>query len=358
MVVGLIAPTIVVPTRLLDPNASAALACVLRHEAAHLRRRDAWLSWLMQCALVVAWPVIPLWIATARVRHLMELACDEAALSGATADERRRYGHTLLDIAEQELTTAPAAALSFGSTLRARIEALASQAQWPRAIQTSLVAMLVATFAACSAISPSPSAAPSAVSGSPESQPAAAASAKLQSVDDLVKLCPHFVAFKGRPDTDEWMRRPTDGIPQDEVTACRKPEVVVFLARQIWAAEARNNIGQIARDNVDAYKRDGKLCPSGAPIPAELPVPGTKYQSTKEEWNGPGWGCLHFMIIDPMFFQLRYETSGPELTITAHAIFPGGDGRSTDATFVIRGHAHGGDLDIAPSIEETWKDLP
>jgi beta-lactamase regulating signal transducer with metallopeptidase domain len=158
MAVGVLAPRIVLPDRLLAPGEEHTLACVLRHEAAHLRRRDAWLSTAMQTLAIVAWPVVPLWIAIARVRQLVELACDEAALAGADATERRRYGHALLDLAGwRSLAVAPLGAgeLHFGSTLRARIEALASQRHWPMAAQAIAlsVAPIVLLFA-CSRSQP------------------------------------------------------------------------------------------------------------------------------------------------------------------------------------------------------------
>jgi len=165
MVVGLVAPRIVLPRQLLAPGEERTLSCVVRHEAAHVRRRDPWLSLALELLAVVAWPVVPLWVATARVRQLVELACDEAALHGADANERRRYGHALLDMAGwRSLAVAPLGAgeLGFGSTLRARIEALAPQRPWPRAAQgVMLVAATVTLFAACgSAATGAPVAAP------------------------------------------------------------------------------------------------------------------------------------------------------------------------------------------------------
>jgi TonB family protein len=155
MVVGVISPRIVLPEALVDGANGSTVACVLRHEIAHVRRRDPWLSAAIEALLVVAWPVVPLWIAAARVRHLVELACDEAALEGANAVERRHYGHVLLDVAEQgTIAFAGAGALHFGSTLRARIEAIALHRPWPRAAQVALVTVAVAGFAACSSAAP------------------------------------------------------------------------------------------------------------------------------------------------------------------------------------------------------------
>jgi len=155
MVVGLWAPRIVLPEAILGGASGPALSCILGHESAHVRRGDPWLAAFMEAMVIVAWPVLPLWIAAARVRHLVELACDEAALSGADAAERRSYGHLLLDVAEQgSLAFAGAEALHFGSTLRARIEAIALQRPWPRVVQATLVGCAVASFVACSSAGP------------------------------------------------------------------------------------------------------------------------------------------------------------------------------------------------------------
>ena len=163
MAVGLVTPRIVLPRRLLVAGEEHALACVLRHEGAHLARRDAWLSAAMLLLSIAAWPVVPLWIGIARVRQLMELACDEAALERADATERRRYGHALLDIAEwRTLSPAPvvmvgAGELHFGSALRARIEALASQRYWPVALQaTALGGATVGLLLACGGAAAAP----------------------------------------------------------------------------------------------------------------------------------------------------------------------------------------------------------
>jgi hypothetical protein len=154
MIVGLSSPRIVLPSRLLAPGAEHALSCVMRHEAAHLRRGDAWSSLFLEVLGVVAWPVIPVWVATAQVRQLIELACDEAALRNADAGERRRYGHALLDMAgwgSLTVTALGAGELGFGSTLRARIEALASRRPWPRVAQAIVLSITpLALFAACS----------------------------------------------------------------------------------------------------------------------------------------------------------------------------------------------------------------
>ena len=154
MVVGLLPPRIVLPQSLVEGASQPTLACISKHEAAHVRRGDPWLVAGMELLLVVAWPVLPLWIAAARVRHLIELACDEAALEHADAAERRSYGHLLLDVAEHRPLVFSGGGLHFGSTLRARVEAIALQRRWPRAVQLALVGAAVMGFAACSSTAP------------------------------------------------------------------------------------------------------------------------------------------------------------------------------------------------------------
>ncbi len=204
MVAGLLAPRIVVPEGMLDLAARPALALVLRHEVAHLRRRDPWLSAAMQLLTIVAWPVLPLWFASGRVRNLVEIACDELALADADAKGRRAYGHALLDVAARgSLLLGAAGELHFGSTLRARIEALTVTHHWPRALQAGIVGTLALGFAACS--------------GSEwKGQAADSAHADVQLTRrEWLDRCPHFIErFSHWSDPAiEWATGPVDGIP-------------------------------------------------------------------------------------------------------------------------------------------------
>ncbi|AKU95094.1 Regulatory sensor-transducer, BlaR1/MecR1 family [Labilithrix luteola] len=172
MAMGVLTPRIVVPARLLLPGEEHALDCVLRHEMAHYRRRDAWLALALEVLSIVAWPVVPVWIAITRVRELIELACDEAALAGADLAARRRYGHALLDMAERwthTVTPLRAGGLHFGSSLRKRIEALADSRRWPTSVQVAALALAsMALLIACgSAAQPASPAAADASSNAP-----------------------------------------------------------------------------------------------------------------------------------------------------------------------------------------------
>jgi beta-lactamase regulating signal transducer with metallopeptidase domain len=384
MVVGLVSPRIVLPSRLLATGDSFALASVLGHESAHLARRDAWLSAGMQVALVALWPVLPLWAASWRVRQLMEIACDEGALHAADANERRHYGHALLDLADwRSIALTPMAAeLHFGSTLRARIEALAWTKRWPLAVQVALVAALAAAFGACSSVAPGPQGAGE-VSPARAAEKAAAwtpppAGESLWSIspekhgapnDSLEKYCGPLiervkrVAQSWKHWESDWMSVPTDGLPAEQVSFCRSPRELEVVRMHFWSAEARNALGQIAKDTHAAYeeRRDRgnpTLCPSAPPIPREPQAPNTTHVQTKpSEWDdGAGFECIRFAFDVPTFFQYRVDNDPTHFSATAHGQRTI-DGHLVDVTMVIRGEVKGRELEVAPFLEETWKAL-
>ena len=97
-------------------------------------------------------------------------------------------------------------------------------------------------------------------------------------------------------------------------------------------AEARNGIGQMGKDAVTAYFKEGmagsvlalgssagisnRLC-DGAGVVAVpttmVPIKAQKYQSKPSEWNS--WDCLHFSMNDPQYYQYDYKiTTGTDLT--------------------------------------------
>jgi beta-lactamase regulating signal transducer with metallopeptidase domain len=366
MVVGVLRPRIVLPSLLLAPEEEAHLACVLGHESAHIRRRDPWLMTVTQVFTVTLWPVLPLWIAAARVRALVEMACDEMALGDADPNERSRYGHALLDMAEwRTMTLAPLGAgeLHFGSTLRARIEALASHRHWPGALQVTLVAGAVVAFAACSSVGPA--SVESTTSSEPQAAIASVATRRLIEHGDLQHRCPHFVERfeKWSDPVHEWMNGPVQGIPVDEVTDCRGTEVRAYVEDTLWAAEARNVMGQMARDLYAAYVRDsknGKLCPSDGPVPRTPPPRGQPYAPTPADWSGPGFSCMQFAIDadHPIYFQYTLDTNEHGFGITARAQHPRGD-HAVAVTMILEGHIRpDNDLELEANIKELWKDVP
>lgn len=96
MALGLLRPAVFLPEGVEDRG---RLEDILRHELAHLRRRDLLYKW---CAAVVTslhWfnPLMP--VFRREMARRCELACDEAAAGSLSPEARRRYGETLLSLA-------------------------------------------------------------------------------------------------------------------------------------------------------------------------------------------------------------------------------------------------------------------
>lgn len=101
MVVGLVEPTIVVPTRVvaLPP---AARAMVLAHERAHVAARDPWLLVLGAAVTVlVPWHPASWWLAS-RLALAIETDCDARVLAAGAPP--RDYGALLIDVASSRVT--------------------------------------------------------------------------------------------------------------------------------------------------------------------------------------------------------------------------------------------------------------
>jgi hypothetical protein len=153
LVAGIFRPRIVLPAQVAEGDEDT-LEIVLAHELAHIRRGDPLLLAVMQWLTIALWPIVAAWIAARRVEQLVEIASDERALVVAGQDERRRYGHTLLDMAQWRMDLLPSrAALHFKESLRARIEALAHPARWRPVAQQSIAWLTVVGLATCSRVS-------------------------------------------------------------------------------------------------------------------------------------------------------------------------------------------------------------
>jgi type IV pilus assembly protein PilA len=145
-------------------------------------------------------------------------------------------------------------------------------------------------------------------------------------------------------------------------------------------AEARNALGQLARDAITGYTREridpallslgdttgvvNVMCENAVAVPASLSaISGHKYQSDPTEWKGLGWECLRFSMQDPQYYQYNYVTTGNRTdggdTFTAIAV-GNLDGDSTTGRFELRGELKPNPEDLvivlAPNILETNPD--
>jgi type IV pilus assembly protein PilA len=151
-------------------------------------------------------------------------------------------------------------------------------------------------------------------------------------------------------------------------------------------AEARNSIGQMAKDASSAYNREGMkasvlalsnsseisnaLCGAALPIPNGIPaIQGKKYQSSPAEWQTgdqlTGWTCLKFSMQDPQYFMYTYTVGGGGLSGAGATFIAGAhgdlDGNLTTSAFELLGAIQAATtgtlvVTIAPNILETAPD--
>lgn len=107
-VIGLLRPTIILPTAILEGRSLSELEPVLAHELIHIRRGDLWIGLLQLLASVVWWFHPLVWFTGRRLKFEIEQCCDEEVLAELNCDPRR-YADCLLEILElkQTLNTVP-----------------------------------------------------------------------------------------------------------------------------------------------------------------------------------------------------------------------------------------------------------
>ena len=143
-------------------------------------------------------------------------------------------------------------------------------------------------------------------------------------------------------------------------------------------AEARNSLGQIAKDSAAAVEREKgtqailgpggisalmrAFCDDAVAVPTAIPN-AQKYQSQASDWSTgsatQGWQCLKFSLEEPQYYQYSYLSSGSPAASTSAAT--GGflaqaqgdlNGNSVYSTFSITGQAQSGSIAISPNIQE------
>jgi len=157
-VVGLFRPRIAVPSALAAELPSGALDWIVRHERAHVRRGDHIVLAAVQFTTVLLWPLLPVWFAAARVRALIELACDETTLEGAAPSERRSYQETLLMLASHNTHRVVPRSLSHavpafgGGSLVERVRSARRTSSLPGLVQGAIVLLSALLMTACSGL--------------------------------------------------------------------------------------------------------------------------------------------------------------------------------------------------------------
>jgi type IV pilus assembly protein PilA len=142
-------------------------------------------------------------------------------------------------------------------------------------------------------------------------------------------------------------------------------------------AEAKNSLGQIAKDSASAVEREKgtqaiiqpnstsalmrSFCATaGNSIPSTVTmVAAQKYQSAATEWASgdavTGWNCLKFSLEEPQYYMYSYASSNTSATSGAFVATANGDlnGDGNTSTFTVSGSAFSGAIAISPNIQET-----
>lgn len=147
-------------------------------------------------------------------------------------------------------------------------------------------------------------------------------------------------------------------------------------------AEARNSVGQIAKDAAAAYERETMagtilakgqstaiaraLCKSASgSVPASASsIAGRKYQSSAKDWNvdsasNAGFACLKFSIDQPQYYMYSYSASGSSSPGSSFTAAAQGDlnGDGVLSLFQVNGTINSGyALNIAPNMLEVRPD--
>jgi type IV pilus assembly protein PilA len=139
-------------------------------------------------------------------------------------------------------------------------------------------------------------------------------------------------------------------------------------------AEARNSLGQIAKDAAAAVEREKgnvpiiapgqasalmrSFCASAAAAVPPAPPSAAKYQSQVADWSGAdptaGFLCLKFSMDEPQYYSYNYLSSNTSATSGAFIATANGDlnGDGKLSTFSVSGSAYNGMVAISPNIQE------
>ncbi len=144
---GFLKPVVILPPWC-NELSTTDIRLLLRHELTHLHRFDHWVFRFTQAVAALHWwnPIVRRTLT--QLRRECELACDQTVLKVLSAEERARYGHLLLEVAERQIVNRSAfTALAFSpsaTTLRERIDQSQNFTQTTR---RSRVAAAVFVFA-------------------------------------------------------------------------------------------------------------------------------------------------------------------------------------------------------------------
>ena len=158
-------PMILLPANITDTLTDAQLACALRHELTHYRRRDHLLMLLLRLLTCVYWfnPIV--WLMKRELMKDMETACDSAVTARLNGAERREYAMTLLALFSQPCRANSALGMALSSAEKdaeRRVRGVfgAHRSKAPVKILAALLSALLLACCFTTACQPTPSQSP------------------------------------------------------------------------------------------------------------------------------------------------------------------------------------------------------
>jgi beta-lactamase regulating signal transducer with metallopeptidase domain len=102
-VIGLVRPTVVLPSLIAGSKALAELELLLAHELIHVRRGDLWVGLLQAVSQAVWWFHPLVWMANRQLTREAERCCDEEVIA-CLGCEPGRYARSLVDVLALKLS--------------------------------------------------------------------------------------------------------------------------------------------------------------------------------------------------------------------------------------------------------------
>ena len=153
MLAGILDPAVYIPF-----GETSDLTLALRHELAHLGRRDILKKLILEAIGALVW-FNPIWhLAKRATLRRAELACDEKILSGETYAARRQYAETVMSFAGCTARRGLAAQLSSGGeNLKTRLENIMDDKpakKRPLVVAATVTVLLLVTATVCVIVLP------------------------------------------------------------------------------------------------------------------------------------------------------------------------------------------------------------
>lgn len=148
-VFGVSQAIVIVPSDFEARFSGESQAAILRHELAHVKRRDLVTGWFSTVLTCLYWFHPLVWVAHYQARQARELACDDAALQ-STPDHGEAYAETMLVVSEKSglvpLIAGFHGILEPGGNLKSRVCAAMDSSRARRLSLKGLLVLFVCTL--------------------------------------------------------------------------------------------------------------------------------------------------------------------------------------------------------------------